>query len=96
MWPDELPQDDSLDTLKALFELLGFVDCGNDDTLEPGFEKVAIYAKEGAYEHAARQLPDGKWTSKLGPDDDIEHSKPESVAGGLYGELAGFLKRVRR
>ena len=30
--------------------------------------------------HAARQLPSGKWTSKLGDADDIEHN---TLEGGM-------------
>jgi hypothetical protein len=38
-------------------------------------------------------LVDGSWTSKLGPDDDIEHPTPESLAGGAYGNVVRTLKR---
>jgi hypothetical protein len=61
--------------------------------LELGFEKVALYGLAESYTHAARQLPDGRWTSKLGNEEDIEHDSPEAVAGGLYGELVLFMKR---
>jgi hypothetical protein len=61
--------------------------------LEPGFEKVVLYGSALLYTHAARQLPNGKWTSKLGALADIEHDTPEDVAGGVYGEVAGFMKR---
>jgi hypothetical protein len=47
------------------------------------------------YTHAARQLPDGQWTSKLGKYVDIEHSAPEDVAGGVYGEVMQFMKRLK-
>jgi len=39
-------------------------------------------------------LPSGKWTSKLGRLEDIEHDTPDDVAGGVYGEVAGFMKRA--
>ncbi|MCG8587287.1 MAG: hypothetical protein MI757_21490 [Pirellulales bacterium] len=45
------------------------------------------------YTHAARQLPDGRWTSKLGKAEDIEHDSANDVAGGLYGEVVEFMKR---
>ena len=41
--------------------------------LESGYEKIALYIKDGVPEHAARQLPNGAWTSKLGQLMDIEH-----------------------
>jgi hypothetical protein len=63
-------------------------------SLEPGFEKVALYAFNFlAYTHAARQIPNGKWTSKLGKMQDIEHDTPEDVAEGVYGEVARIMKR---
>ena len=45
--------------------------------------------------HAARQLPNGKWTSKLGKAEDVEHESPEDVAGGVYGEVVQFMRRPR-
>jgi hypothetical protein len=39
-------------------------------------------------------LPDGKWTSKLGKAEDIEHDSPDDVAGGVYGKVTCILKRA--
>jgi hypothetical protein len=78
--------------LQDAFRTLGYEPC-EDDQLEPGFEKVALYGDIFFYSHAARQLPDGKWTSKLGKDQDIEHDTPLDVAGGLYGEVVQIMKR---
>jgi hypothetical protein len=63
--------------------------------LEPGIEKVAIYADLPAdsWTHAARQLPNGRWTSKLGDFEDIEHDTPEGLAGNVYLSLAYIMKR---
>ncbi len=79
-------------TLEQAFLSLGFEDC-DDGGLEPDHEKVALYGASLFYTHAARQLPDGKWTSKLGRSEDIEHDTPDDVAGGIYGEIAQFMKR---
>jgi len=65
-----------------------------DAALEPGFLKVALYGFGFTYTHAARQLPNGKWTSKLGKGEDIEHDNPDDVAGGLYGEVFEIMKRA--
>ena len=35
--------------------------------------KVAIYGDAEGYTHTSRQLPDGKWTGKIGKLQDIEH-----------------------
>jgi hypothetical protein len=82
----------ALDALEAAFKALGYETC-DDDAPEPGFEKVALYSNGLLYTHAARQLPGGKWTSKLGKAEDIEHDTPDAVAGGLYGEVVAFLRR---
>ena len=93
--PEDWPADDcGLGSLERLFRTLGYHDCGLDASHEPTWAKVALYAK-GSFEwtHAARQLPSGKWTSKLGKGIDIEHDTPEVVAGGLYGEVMQVMKR---
>ncbi|WP_445013646.1 DUF7689 domain-containing protein [Paludisphaera borealis] len=78
--------------MEAAFKILGYEPC-DEESLEPGFEKVALYGNTFTYTHAARQLPDGKWTSKLGKAEDIEHDTPDVVAGGVYGEVVEIMKR---
>ncbi len=92
-WPAEVPLGDyGVGVLIRAFQSLGYEAC-EDGRLEPGFEKVALYGSSSFYTHAARQLPDGRWTSKLGKAEDIEHESPDDVAGGIYGEVDEFLKR---
>jgi hypothetical protein len=81
-----------LGVLELAFRSLGYEPCP-DGAVEPGFEKVALYAAGQFYTHAARQLPSGKWTSKLGRIEDIEHDSPEDLAGGVYGDVAIFMRR---
>ena len=78
--------------LEQAFLFLGYKQCA-DSMLEDGFEKVALYGSLSLYTHAARQLPNGRWTSKLGNGEDIEHEIPDNVGGGLYGEVVQFMKR---
>jgi hypothetical protein len=94
--PADWPKlDCGLGALEQLFRNLGYEDCGTDISLELGFTKVALYATGGfLYTHAARQLPNGKWTSKLGKGVDIEHDMPDVVAGGLYGQVMQIMKRA--
>ena len=100
-WPDGVPRDDTLATFIALFELLGFERC-DDDALEPDSEKIAIFAEDGYFTHVARQLPSGRWTSKLGNDVDIEHDLDDLVRRETpfpqyrYGAVAALLRRPRR
>ena len=94
-WPvPDWPADDcGLGALERAFLDRGYVDCSLDATSESAFEKVALYGDTSIYTHIARQLPNGKWTSKLGQGVDIEHDDPDDVSGGVYGELAQVMKR---
>jgi hypothetical protein len=92
-WPIETTSDDyGVSALEAAFKAMGYQTC-EDDQLETGFEKVALYATSTYYTHVARQLPDGRWTSKLGRSEDIEHESPNDLAGGTYGEIVQLMKR---
>ncbi|HEX4644075.1 MAG TPA: hypothetical protein VH598_00545, partial [Verrucomicrobiae bacterium] len=47
--------------------------------------------------HAAIQTEDGKWRSKLGDFEDIEHNLLSSLEGTWYGTVTSkFLKRPRQ
>lgn len=93
-WPSGLPLNDySAEALVAVYQSLGFEECDSED-VEQGYEKVAIYTRpDGEYTHASRQLNDGRWTSKLGEDQDIEHATLEALAGPLYGSVRFILRR---
>ena len=69
---------------------------GNDFGLETGIEKVAIFVdKDFLPTHAARQLEDGAWTSKLGEEEDIMHIQLEHVSGQIYGLPVLVMRRPR-
>ena len=92
-WPDAAPREDTVDAFVAAFGTLGYTPC-RDGSAEEEFEKVAIYQSRGLPTHAARQLPDGRWTSKLGRNIDIAHTL-RGLDGPVYGQVAVFLKRPR-
>ena len=94
-WPSGVPECEELFAFRCLFRRLGYEVC-RDGRLEPGFEKVVIYVRCGSPTHAARQLHDGTWTSKLGNFVDIRHLTPEDVGGGEYGEPVLYMKRRDR
>lgn len=79
--------------MEAIFAAIGFEHC-LDGVFELGYEKVALFGVGRSYSHAARQLQNGKWTSKLGRAEDIEHESPEDLAGGMYGNVATFMRRA--
>jgi hypothetical protein len=91
--PVEASRDDhGMGALQEAFKALGCKECP-DGPFEPGFEKTALYGSRFMYTHAARQLPSGKWTSKLGKAEDIEHNRADDVGGGVYGEVVAFMRR---
>lgn len=92
-WPSAIPRKETLDAFIKAYELSGYVTC-QDTRHEKGFEKIAIYVdSNGKPTHAARQLSSGKWTSKLGELEDIEHNSLDSLAE--YGTVAVFMKRPK-
>jgi hypothetical protein len=91
-WPPNAPREETVAAFLAVFAAFGYTACPSAD-LEPGIEKIALYAQGNTPTHAARQLPTGWWTSKLGPNIDIEHATPDDVADGAYGEVVAFLSR---
>ena len=94
-WPRRAPRAQTLEAFAEAYASLGFELCSNS-SFEEGFEKVAIYANElGIPKHAARQLPNGHWTSKLGQGIDIEHLNLSCLEGGAYGSVALVLRRIR-
>jgi hypothetical protein len=93
-WPSGAARDLTVEAFISAYATIGYVDCGQDGRFEEGFEKVAIYAKDGVPQHAARQLDASHWTSKLGRSVDISHEL-EHLEGERYGKVARYLKRQR-
>jgi hypothetical protein len=92
-WPAEVPALPTLGAYQATYESYGFATCA-DGTVEAGYERIAIFV-DGAGDpcHAARQLPSGRWTSKLGSNHDIEHELHALDGSSLCGSVALFMKR---
>jgi len=91
-WPDHAPNEETLDAFITCFQNLGYKIC-DTDKLESGFEKVALYIDENSKPtHASRQLPSGKWSSKLGPQHDIQHTY-NGLDSVKYGTPVKILKR---
>ena len=43
--------------------------------------------------HDSKQMPNGRWRSKMGKGPLIEHLTPESLSSGIYGEPAVIMRR---
>jgi hypothetical protein len=94
-WPAGAPREVSISAFVAALLTLGYTVC-SDESVETGFEKTALFAvADGAPTHAARQLPTGRWTSKLGQSEDIEHDL-RALEGQVYGAVTVILKRQSR
>jgi hypothetical protein len=91
-WPVEAPREDTIMGWTRVFESRGYRAVESRE-LEPGAEKVALYADaRGKPQHVARQLPNGRWTSKVGTMEDIEHEL-EGLEGESYGRVVLVLDR---
>jgi hypothetical protein len=90
-----VPREETISAFIAALATVGFLP-GTAADLEPGLEKVALFAISSTPTHAALQLSNGWWSSKLGPAIDIEHRTLDAVAGGAYGEVVAILGRKRR
>lgn len=96
-WPDGARRDDSIEAFIDGYSRLSFQVCENGD-LEEGFEKIAVYARgrdRDNPQHVARQLADGRWTSKLGDEEDIEHSALRDLRSSSYGDPVLYMRRPR-
>jgi hypothetical protein len=93
-WPINVPREITIEAFIKLYETTSYEVCTND-SLEVGYEKVAIFTdKHNIPTHAARQLENGYWTSKLGQHIDVQHSI-KSIEDGSYGKATVFMKRIK-
>ena len=95
-WPQNVPRENTMNAWIKLFSHLGFVLCNNDQ-LEKGFYKIAVFENDNVPRHVARQLADGAWTSKLGSATDVQHNLKEDIkndpALSSYGGISVFMKK---
>jgi hypothetical protein len=95
-WPIENSDgDESLNEFVEGFESLGYKICENGE-LEENYTKIVIYIDENDMpSHMAKQLENGKWSSKCGTLEDIEHDLDALCGshGDGYGRVASFMKK---
>jgi hypothetical protein len=91
-WPPGVPRERTRAAFVAVFASLGYTEC-EGELPETGYEKIALFADAADRPtHAARQKPNGRWSSKLGKAEDIEHEL-HTLEGVLYGSVVLILKR---
>lgn len=90
-WPAGQGEEPTVESFERLFRSFGYEEAGTAEP-EPGTEKIALFGEELEVLHVARQLPNGRWTSKLGKGIDVEHDLP-SLEGGIYGSVIRILHR---
>jgi len=92
-WPDEAPRSLTVEAFINAFATRRYTPCDTPN-LEPGFEKVALYVdSQNVPKHMARQLANGKWSSRLGEHLDIEHPTLDGLEGNIYGKAKVFMRR---
>lgn len=94
-WPPGIPKLEKIEAFIKLYESYGYsvITDGTNGTYVPGVEKVAIFATQDSIpKHAARQIGQDRWASKLGESFDIEH-KQNAVSGGQYGFIVVYMRR---
>ena len=82
-WPSNIPREVTITAFEGMLQQQGYSPCVRR-TVEKGLEKVALYVRAGVPKHLAKQTPKGKWSSKLGIVEDIEHSL-DALGGPEYG-----------
>lgn len=95
-WHDDVPRERRIENYLEVYRRFGFEECEHGFS-DSGYEVIAVFKDAGGDGfHAARRLPSGVWTSKLGKLEDIEHPAladlegPEATA---YGAVACFMRR---
>lgn len=91
-WPPGAPDDLTLEAFVKAYETRGYQICEAGD-IEEGFEKIALFVDgNGVPSHAARQLENGKWASKIDRSYDFSHPL-RAIETDEYGEVEVFMRR---
>lgn len=92
-WPPNIRRELDIESFIELYQLIGYKICDNAD-IEVGMEKIAVFTfPNGEPTHAAKQLLNGNWTSKMGPWHDVEHTLNSLCNSPGYGNVAVLMSR---
>jgi hypothetical protein len=95
-WPEGIEREWTIPAIRKVLARFGYKEESSSPDLEEGYIKVAFFVdSSGEPTHFARQLENGKWTSKLGELIDVEHDALECIEGDdpHYGKVQFFLKK---
>ncbi len=92
-WPSRTELGETVASMVNFFRSFGFQQCGQDGSLETGFEKIAIYGNPSSmtFTHVACQQSDGSWSSKLGLGHDIIHPDLDCLTGNRLSEYGAVI-----
>ena len=94
-WPPSLRRVTTIQTVSEIFTSQGF-ELTHNHEIEPGYEKIAIYASLETFEFSHIARSDGTvWKSKLGSGQDIHHYSLGVLEGDEADEY-GIVERVLR
>lgn len=92
-WPALANRQETITAFVAAYSLLGYRVCP-DGAFEEGWDKIAIFTLNDSPKHAAKQIGDNLWTSKIGRFNDISHTL-DGLDGPDYGRPTVFMKRKK-
>jgi hypothetical protein len=91
-WPEGVEDSTDVSSFIKAFELVDYKICEGSE-FESGYQKIALYILNNECTHAARQLRNGMWSSKLGNWYDIQHGTPYTIENDTYGVVICIMKR---
>lgn len=93
-WPNGVDREWNMTAILQILGLYGYTERSDNDHIEDGYIKIAVYADEsGVPTHFARQLANGKWTSKAGELIDFEHENLTCLECDDYGTVERILRK---
>jgi hypothetical protein len=91
-WPEDVKREVTVEAFAEAFISLGYELCDDGD-YEADFQKIVLYVSAFfAPTHAAKQLDERLWSSKLGKSFDIEHEL-NALNSKTYGSPKVFFKK---
>jgi len=90
-WPFDYRGKTVKEAFNELFTSDGWQET-SDSYYAPAFQKLALYELNGVPTHAARLLPSGLWTSKLGQNIDLAHHLND-LEGPTYGAVSAIYRK---